>query len=426
MLDCFARRCSHIASTLRLHDEILIVAAGMPVPLPENSDQSYPFIAHSEYFYLTGESSAGGIVAFDPRCGPEAGWVHFVPDVSEAEAIWEGKVQAPGRPLREFDAWLATRIGRPVAALGAPLRAVAGGEPLSSRIRILFTHARRSKDPLELDLLHKAAAATAAGFARARSMIVPGISERSIQIELEAEFLRNGADQPGFGTIVGAGPDSAVLHFPPGSRTIADGDFVLIDAGAQVNRYTADVTRTSIAGTPAAFQRDLYQVVLAAQEKAIARCRPGTEWKDIHIACAIDLMAGLASMGIVRGEPERLFEREAHALFFPHGLGHMLGLGVRDASGLAPGRTRDPRACLASLRMDLPLLPGYVVTIEPGLYFIPPLLSDPARRAKYRDCVNWELVDRHMHAGGVRIEDDVLVTSQGPEVLTAMIPKNLG
>jgi Xaa-Pro aminopeptidase len=103
----------------------------------------------------------------------------------------------------------------------------------------------------------------------------------------------------------------------------------------------------------------------------------------------------------------------------------MVGLGVRDGSGLFPGRQRDPRPSLRTLRMDLPLSPGYVVTVEPGLYFIPPLLSDPVRRERYRDCVNWPLVDTQLGLGGVRIEDNVLVTNGAPEVLTKAIPKDL-
>lgn len=187
----------------------------------------------------------------------------------------------------------------------------------------------------------------------------------------------------------------------------------------------SDVTRTYVVGPPSAFQRDLFQVVLAAEEHAIARCVPGAEWREIHLAAAVEMTAGLVSLGVMRGSAESLVEQEAHTLFFPHGLGHMVGLGVRDASGLLPGRTKSTRASLSTLRMDLPLAPGYVVTVEPGLYFIPALLNDPKRRERYRDCVNWPLAESHLSLGGVRIEDNVLVTAGAPENLTAAIPKTL-
>ena len=117
-------------------------------------------------------------------------------------------------------------------------------------------------------------------------------------------------------------------------------------------------------------------------------------------------------------------EQEAHTLFFPHGLGHRVGLGVRAGSGLALGRTKDPRPCLRTLRMDLPLAVGYVMTIEPGLHFIPASLNDPARRERFHDCVNWPLAEQHLHLSGVRIEDNLLVNPGAPEDLTASIPKS--
>jgi len=125
----------------------------------------------------------------------------------------------------------------------------------------------------------------------------------------------------------------------------------------------------------------------------------------------------------MRGTPESLVEQGAHTLFFPHGLGHLVGLGVRDASGRFLGREKNDSAALKNLRMDLPLAPGYVTTVEPGLYFIPAILNDPHRRKRFRTCVNWSLVERHLGIGGVRIEDNVLVTDRQPEVLTIGIPK---
>lgn len=429
MDDFLLRRRQRIGALLPLADGILLIAAGEPIPLPEASDQTYPFRAHADYVYLAGHDEPGGILAFDPReqALAHGGWRLFTPSVSEAERIWEGRTESRGEPMGELTDWLQARAGRAVALLGSTPR-----EPLptpdaalGAQVRATLVHARRSKDAAEIAMIRRAVAATAAGYAHLPEIIREGVTERQVQIELEAGFFRAGGRRTGYATIVGGGPNSAVLHFPPSDRAIRDGEFVLVDAGAEIERYTADVTRTYVAGTPTPFQRDLHQLVLHAGERAIERCRPGAEWKAIHLRAAVDLVAGLVAMGVMRGDAESLVEQEAHTLFFPHGLGHMVGLGVRDAGGLAPGRTKDPRPALRSLRMDLPLEPGYLVTIEPGLYFIPPLLNDPARRTRYSEAVNWPLVDRHLDLGGVRIEDNILVTETVPEVLTRDIPKRL-
>ena len=422
MSETLTARRSRVAAALPLGDALLVVGAGHPLPFPENSDQTYPFFSHAEYFYLTELDCVGGVMAYDPRDGQ---WLSFVPTVTEAERVWEGSTQLPGLPLPKFADWLAARGGRPTAQLGVPRPDIPLDPALNACIREHFQHARRPKDHHEIELIRAACSASAAGFARLRNLIRPDITERALQIELEAEFFRAGGTRTGYGTIVGTGSNSAVLHFAPSERRTRSGDFVLVDAGAAIGRYTADVTRTYVVDVPSPFQRDLHQVVLSAQERAITRCVPGAEWTDIHLACAVDLVAGLVAMGVMHGNPSALVEQEAHTLFFPHGLGHMVGLGVRDASGLAIGRTKSPRPSLRTLRMDLPLAPGFVVTIEPGLYFIPPLLQDPARRAAFRDCVNWTLVDQHLDLGGVRIEDNILITSGAPENLTAEIPKTL-
>ncbi len=420
-LDHAARR-ERIALVLALTNEILLAGAGHPVPKPEISDQQLPFVAHQEYYYLTGlADAAGAVIAFDPRTG----WTSFVPEVTEMERVWEGREQLPGELLGRLPAWLAARPDRPVVMLGAPVPGVTADEGRTGAVRETLQHARRPKEPAETALMRECAAATAAGYAAVQPFLRPGITERRMQIELEAEYFRHGAQKTGYDTIIGTGPNSAVFHGSPSHRVAQEGDFILIDSGAELERYVIDVTRTYVAGAPTAFQRDLHQVVLGAQVRAIERCRPGAEWKDIHFAAAAELIGGLVAMGVMQGDPASLVEREAHMLFFPHGLGHMLGLGVRDASGLEPGRTRDPRPCLRSLRMDLILRPGYIVTVEPGLYFIPALLNDPARREKYRDCVNWPRAEECLGLGGVRIEDNILVTAGAPENLTAAIPKSL-
>lgn len=420
-IDYSARR-SRIAPSLGLTDEILLVGAGVAQPKPELSDAMLPFIAHQEYYYLAGHAdAAGGIIAYDAKSRE---WTSFVPEVTEMERVWDGAEQLPGEFLGHFPAWLSARAGRRIANLGVRIAGVVADEALTQRVRDALRHARRPKEQGEIEIMKRAAIATTEGYATVQPFLRAGVSERRMQIELEAGFFRGGGDKTGYDTIIGVAGQAAVFHGSPSAHRIAkDGDFVLIDAGAQVERYVIDVTRTYVVGgQPSGFQRDLYQAVKNAHARACAKCVPGAEWKDIHFGAATDMIGSLVDMGVMKGNPTSLVERDAHMLFYPHGVGHMVGLGVRDGSGLEPGRSKDPRPCLRSLRMDLILRPGYTVTIEPGLYMIPALINDPVRREKYRDCVNWSLAEQHLGLGGVRIEDNLLVTNGAPINLTAAIP----
>jgi Xaa-Pro aminopeptidase len=421
----FAQRRARVAEALALRDEILLIGAGEPIPLPEESDQTYPFRAHSEYYYLTGIDSPGGVLAFDPRQRSSNAWISFIPEVTEAEKMWEGKTEGMGTPISRLEAWLGARRGRSIINLGAQLRGVRSDESDVARLREQVTHIRRGKDSTEIALLRRTAVATTAGFSAVRKKIRAGVTERALQNEIESEFFRNGADRVGYGTIIGSGPNAAVMHFSPSHRKARRGEFVLIDAGAEVERYVIDVTRTFVVGhKPTQFQRDLLNLVLGAERAAIERCIPGAEWKDIHLRAAVELIDGLIKLKLMKGRAESLVEQAAHTLFFPHGIGHLVGLGIRDASGRYPGRSKDASTALKNLRMDIPLAAGYVTTVEPGLYFIPAILNDPTRRQKYRQCVNWQRVDTYVGLGGVRIEDTVLVTDDGPVVLTAAIPND--
>jgi Xaa-Pro aminopeptidase len=141
----------------------------------------------------------------------------------------------------------------------------------------------------------------------------------------------------------------------------------------------------------------------------------------VHMTAAQVIAEGLVAFGVLRGEPSALVQSGAVWLFFPHGIGHSVGLGVRDAHGPLPSR-RDTPAPVKNLRINLPLEPGYVVTVEPGVYFVPGMLQDPGRRARHRDTVDWDRVDGLMDFGGIRIEDNVLITDSGHEILTADVP----
>lgn len=420
MDDILLQRRERAAAAWALRDEIVLIGSGPVISVPGGADQTYPFMAHAEYFWLAGHETPDSVLVFDPR----AGWTDFVPPVTQAERVWEGRSESRGTPLHELGGWLAARRGRTVCTLGCDVPGVRGADTArSADLREKLLHARRPKDAHEIAVVKQACEATAAGFKALVSALKPGVAERELQVELELAFLRAGADRTGYGSIVGVGSNSAILHPTPSTRRTQPGDLVLVDAGAEVGRYTADVTRTyRLPGGDDSFFRSLHELVHRVEKDAIARCVPGAEWRDIHLAAALQIAEGLVALGILVGSAESLVERDTHALFFPHGLGHMVGLGVRDASGYLPGRKRSDRPGLSMLRTDLPLEKGYLMTVEPGIYFIPALLQDPELRERHRDAVRWDKVDGLLDFGGVRIEDDVLVTEGAPEVLTNMIP----
>jgi len=410
------------ADALGLQDEIVLIGAGEPVGIPGGMDQTYPFLAHAEYFWLTDREAPGAVLAYDPH----EGWIDFVPEVTERERVWDGRGEnEPGTvPTRDLPAWLAARRGRPLVNLGAELPGIRQDAARMAEIRERFTHARRPKDESEIERMREAIRATEAGYARLREAIRPGVTERQIQVELESAFFRAGALRTCYDTIVGTGTNATVFHFTPGDRAARDGEVVLVDAGAEVRRYGCDVTRTYPAsGRFSAIQRDLFDVVKRAEERAVGACAPGVEMVDVHYGSCRDLVEGLVALGLLRGSVDSIIEREAHLVFYPHGIGHMIGLGVRDASGSLPGRPKRTEPALKNQRTDFPLQPGYTMTIEPGIYFIPAILNDPNRRKRYPDCVNWEKAVSLLGLGGIRIEDNVLVTKDGRENLTAAIPK---
>jgi Xaa-Pro aminopeptidase len=412
------RRRDAAAAAWNLRDEVVLVAAGDPVPVPGRYDRTYPFRSHSEYFWLTDRERPGGVLAFDPGDG----WIEFVPPVTPEELLWSGSDGLQEGPvsgtesIADLDAWVATRAVRETGRLGAAF----AGSPLDKRLREALTHVRRVKDESELERMRAAERATQAGFRALAGLIEPGRTERALQIELEAEFLRAGADATAFDTIVAGGPHAAVLHFAPTTRPLAAGELVLVDAGGEVKGYVSDVTRTYPVTSFSEEQRVVYAIVARALRTATAACRPGVEWRDVHRAAALVIAEGLVDLGVLRGRPESLFEQGAVTLFFPHGVGHMVGLGVRDAGGQVSGR--EPLGpAFPSLRVDLPLEAGYAMTVEPGLYFVPPLL-DRDTRERFRVEIDWDRADALSGLGGVRLEDNIVVTDAGCDVLTAGIP----
>ena len=442
-----ARRDALARAWAEAHDGPVVVAAGLPVPIA-GTDQFHDFHAHAEHVYLAGTAIPGAALAFDRADG----WTLFVPVASQDERVWVGggeSIEAAAAasgvervlPSSRLGGWFEARRGEPIALLGnrdithhaegygienwAALEVEIDGYA-SHQLSVILSDARRAKDESELALMRGAAHATLAGHLAALRLSRPGMTERQLQVEVEAEFFRAGAARTAYGSIVGGGPNAAVLHFSPTSRPFADGELVLMDAAAEWGGYAADVTRSwPVSGRFEGIQRDLYELVLEVQRNAIAGVRPGKEYRELHMEAALGIAAGLVDLGLLRGAPQDLVERDAHAIFFCHGLGHMLGLATHDAGGCLAGRPPSDRFGLKWLRADLPLEANYVVTVEPGIYFIEAILGDPAVREKYQTEVNWERVDALKGFGGIRVEDDVRVTADGAEVLTSAIPKQI-
>ncbi|HEX5954602.1 MAG TPA: M24 family metallopeptidase [Solirubrobacterales bacterium] len=370
------------------------------------------FAHNSEYLYLTDRERPGGVLAY----APAEGWVEFVAPVTAEELLWSGLegaregVPEGTRPLEELEAWAGSNK---VRRLGAVAPADIDVELRDALIRV-----RRPKDDLELARMRTAAEATCAGFEALVQLIAAGRSERELQIALEAAFFRNGGDFLAFETIVATGDHAAILHFSPTERELHDGDLLLVDAGAEYRGYVSDVTRTYAVGDTYSVEQALvYETVRRAGEVAIADFRPEIPWHEIHRAAALVIAEGLVELDVLHGPPETLVESGATKLFFPHSVGHLIGLGTRD-TGLASDERRDPEPGLPQLRVDIPLERRHTWTVEPGIYFVPALLA----KERGRNDVNWDRVDVLDGFGGVRVEQNIVITDGGCEMLTAAIP----
>jgi Xaa-Pro aminopeptidase len=259
----------------------------------------------------------------------------------------------------------------------------------------------------------------------------PGGHEREVAAAMLAVLRAAGLDDA-YGPIVTVAGE--VLHQPHQHNALSAGDLLLADVGGETEEgWAADITRTwPVTGRYSPTQRAIYEVVLAANRAAIEVAKPGRRYRDVHETAKRSVVSGLRDLGIFRGDVDGLLDRGAAALFFPHGVGHLLGLDVHDMedlgdrAGYAPGRTRSPRFGDAFLRLDRDLAPGMAVTIEPGFYQVPGILHDPARTSPLGADLRKDELAKYADVRGIRIEDDVLITAAGSEMLTAGVPKDPG
>jgi Xaa-Pro aminopeptidase len=391
-----------------------------------NGDTHYKFRQDSDLLYLTGFAEPGAALLLRP--GHPTPFVLFVRPRNPAEETWtgrragvEGAVRDHGADaafsVAELDDKLAELVmgaeeihypfGREpeldtaVARLLGRLRA---GERRGRRAPVHLVDARLTlhemrlvKSPDEVAILRRAAAITAEAHVAAIRAARVGSGEHEIEAIIDYTFRRRGGSGPGYPTIVGAGANATILHYVENRDRLARGQLLLIDAGCEIDGYTADVTRTSPVAAPfSPPQRHLYEAVLETQLAAIAAVKPGATLDGIHQAVVEQLTGQLVALGLLKGEVPALVESGEYRKFYMHRTSHWLGMDVHDVGFYSEGGA------------SRPLAPGMVLTIEPGLY----VAVDADAPAEYRGL-------------GVRIEDDILVTADGHENLTAAVPKSV-
>ena len=265
----------------------------------------------------------------------------------------------------------------------------------------------------------------------AMKLIRPGMIEREVYGAIEGISLSggNGISFPMIFSIHGE-----TLHNHHHNNIMNSGNMAVLDSGAEsLLHYASDITRTiPVSGQFTERQKEIYQIVLDAQEKAIDAMTPGVPFKECHLLAAKTIADGLKHAGLMKGNMEDAVKAGAHALFFPHGLGHMLGLDVHDMEGLGEDLVgygekikRSKQFGLAYLRMGKKLQPGHVITVEPGIYFIPQLIDLWKNEKKHTEFINYSKVEEYKEFGGIRIEDDILVTDSGRRILGRPIPKTI-
>jgi Xaa-Pro aminopeptidase len=263
----------------------------------------------------------------------------------------------------------------------------------------------------------------------ATRMAKPGIIERDIAGTIEGIALSLGAGLS-FPAIVSK--NGQTLHNHYHGNVLKEGDLLVCDAGAEsLLHYASDITRTIPVGGKFSYQqKEIYEIVLTAQKNAINMIKPGVKHVDVHLTAAKIIAAGLSQLGIMKGDLNAAVKAGAHALFFPHGLGHMMGLDVHDMENLGEAYVgyddktkRSDQFGLAYLRLAKELQPGFVFTCEPGIYFIPELIDQWKAKKKFKNFINYDKVEEYRNFGGIRIEDDILVTQNGYKVLGRPIPK---
>ena len=424
-LQDFARRRRELMALMEPNSIAILPSAGL---LPRNGDVEYRFRQDSDFHYLTGFDEYDSVFVLIPdREHGEA--ILFCREKDEDLERWHGKVTGPepamqlyglddAFPITDIDdivpgliegksklyyamgvhAEFDNRVIGWVNSIAANNRS--GAQPPGEFVQLgQYLHELRLfKSSQEIEVMRQAAVITGEAHSRVMSVTRPGMYEYQLEAELEYCFVRLGARTPAYPSIVGGGSNACVLHYIQNDDVLRKGDLVLVDAGGEYESYAADVTRTfPVSGKFSKAQAELYELVLEAQQAAIDQVRPGNQWNQPHDAAVAVITAGLIRLGLLQGEVDDLIEAKTYKKYYMHKTGHWLGLDVHDVGEYQVG---------GQWRV---FETGMVTTIEPGLYISDDCDEAPAR---YRGV-------------GIRIEDNVLVTRSGNEILTSSIPKTI-
>ncbi len=422
----YPRRRQQLMAQFDDSTALLVPAATL---VSRNRDSEYAFRQNSDFLYLSGFPEPDGLLLLLPSGDGNGRSVLFCLPRDREKEIWNGYRFGPEGAVAEFsldEAWSLEQLdekmpelldGRttlyyPLAQTGGLGDQIAGWrrqiqarhrsaetvpqklcnlEPLLHEMRLI-------KSPAEQKQMRAAGQLSATAHTEAMRSCRRGMMEYQLEALILYHFADHGARWPAYNSIVGGGANGCILHYTENRDPLRDGELVLIDAGAELDGYAGDITRTfPVNGCFSDEQRALYQLILDAQLASIAEIRPGTSWNRPHEVAVQILTEGLVRLGLLEGEPDELVAAEAYRPFYMHRTGHWLGLDVHD---------------VGEYKVDgdwRPLQPGMVLTVEPGLYIAP-------------DC---ETVEARWRGIGIRIEDDVLVTADGCEVLTAAVPKDI-
>ena len=412
-----------------------------------NGDAHYRFRQSSDLHYLTGFSEPEATLVIRPGAPEGQRVTLFVRPRDPAREVWDGRRAGIDGARRDFGAdqafaadELEQRLPELVGNADELHYSLAADPAFDALVLKTLASLRQSerrglrpprrvvdprgvlhemrliKSPGEVDILRRAAAITAEAHTAAMRAAAPGVAEYQLEALIDYTFRRAGGSGPGYTTIVGAGANATVLHYIENHAQLGPTDLVLVDAGCELELYTADVTRTfPVSGRFSPAQRRVYQVVLEAQERAIAMVRPGVTLEDLHRACVERLCQGMIDLGLLDGPAADRIEDGSYRRFYMHRTSHWLGLDVHDVGAYNDDQGR-PRL----------LEPGMVITIEPGLYVAAPDGGvGGGGGGEADDGAPRPLAVRELAGIGVRIEDDILVTADGCEVLTRNVPKTV-